>query len=123
MSERSPRVLGHRWGELDIEGLGRYGDAKLWPGGGREWDWVETGTHHQPGIQPSDLEELLTFQPEVVVLTRGRELKLEACPETLTLLKTHDVEVIVEETSVAISRYNDLVADNRRVAALIHSTC
>jgi hypothetical protein len=64
-----------------------------------------------------------TFQPEVVVLTRGRELKLEACPETLTLLKTHDVEVIVEETSVAISRYNDLAADNRRVAALTHSTC
>jgi hypothetical protein len=122
-SERSPRVLSHIWGKLDIDGLGKHGDAKLWPGGGREWDWTETGTHHQPGIQPADLEELLTREPDVVVLSRGRELMLEASPETLTLLRTHGIDVIFEETSVAISKYNDLVAGNRRVAALIHSTC
>ncbi len=122
-SEGSPRVLSHTWGELDIDGLGKHVDAKLWPRGGREWDWTETGTHHQPGIQPADLEELLTREPDVVVLSRGRELMLEACPETLTLLRTHGIDVIFEETSVAISKYNDLVAGNRRVAALIHSTC
>jgi hypothetical protein len=77
-SEGSPRVLKHTWGELDIEGSGKHGDAKLWPGGARERDWTETVTHHHPGIQPSDLEELLTHDPEVVVLSRGRELKLEA---------------------------------------------
>lgn len=121
--ERSPRVLSSTWGELVIDGLGEHGDAKLWPGGGREWDWAETGTHHQPGIQPADLAELLTHEPEVVILSRGRELRLEACPETLALLRSHGIEAICEETSVAISKYNDLVADNRRVAALIHSTC
>ena len=120
---RCPRVLSHTWGELVIDGLGKHGDAKLWPGGGREWDWTETGTHHQPGIQPADVAELLTHKPEIVVLSRGRELRLEACPETLSLLRSHGYEVIFEETSVAISNYNDLVADNRRVAALIHSTC
>lgn len=123
VSERSPRVLSHSWGELNIDGLGKHGDVKLWPGGAREWDWTETGTHHQPGIQPADLEELLSREPEVVVLSRGRELKLEACPETLTLLRSCGIDVIFEETSVAISKYNDLVASNRRVAALIHSTC
>ena len=123
MSERSPKVLGHSWGELEVEGLGKYGDAELWPGGGREWNWAETGTHHQPGIQPTDLEELLTFEPEVVVLSRGRELRLGVCPQTLSLLKAHGVAVIIEETSVAISMYNDEVVGTRRVAALIHSTC
>jgi hypothetical protein len=59
----------------------------------------------------------------VVVLSRGRELMLEACPETLALLRAHGIDVIFEETSVAISKYNDLLAGNRRVAALIHSTC
>jgi hypothetical protein len=121
--EGSPKVLQETWGELVIDGLGKHGDAKLWPGGGREWDWTETGTHHQPGIQPADLEELLTHDPEVVVLSRGRELRLEACPETLTLLRSHGIELIFEETSVAILRYNELATGNRRVAALIHSTC
>ena len=116
-TEGSPKVLNDTWGELVIDGLGNLSDAKLWPGGGREWDWTETGTHHHPGIQPADLEELLTHQPEVVVLSRGRELRLEACPESLTLLRSHGIEVIFEETSVAISRYNDLAVGNRRVAA------
>jgi hypothetical protein len=116
-------VLAHTWGELEVDGLGTYGDAKVWPGGGREWDWAETGTHHRPGIQPADVEELLTYEPEVIVLSRGRELRLEVCPETWSMLKAHGVEVINEETSRAISMYNDLVAGNRRVAALLHSTC
>ena len=122
-SGKSPRIQSHTWGELEIEGLGKHGDAKLWPGGGREWDWTETGTHHQPGIQPADVEELLSYKPEVIVLSRGRELRLETSSETLNLLRTQGIDVILEETSVAISKYNDLAAGSKRVAALIHSTC
>ena len=44
MTELSPRVVDHGWGYLEISGLGRLRDAKLWPGGGRAWDWGETGT-------------------------------------------------------------------------------
>src|SRR5262245_52034301 len=73
--DRSPRVIAHRWGQLDVDELGELGDAKLWPGGGREWNWGETGTHHSPGIQPGDVQELLEHDPEVVVLSRGRELR------------------------------------------------
>ncbi len=103
--------------------MGTFRDAKLWPGGAREWDWEVTGTRHQPGIQPADVEELLPYQPAVIVLSRGRELRLETCPQTLDLLRTMGIEVILEESSVAISKYNDLVEDGTRVAALIHSTC
>ena len=105
--------MSHTWGELVIDGLGKHGDAKLWPGGGTEWDWTETGTHHQPGVQPADLAEFLNHEPEVVVLSRGRALRLEACPETLALLRSNGIEVIFEETSVAISKYNELVVGNR----------
>jgi hypothetical protein len=122
-SDESPRIQSHTWGELEIEGLGKHGDAKLWPGGAKEWDWTETGTHHQPGIQPADVQELLTYKPDVIVLSRGRELRLETTSEALDLLRIHGIDVILEETSVAISKYNDLAVGNKRVAALIHSTC
>jgi hypothetical protein len=74
--ECSPKVLRHGWGELEIDGIGTRRDAKLWPGGGREWDWGARG-----------------------------------------------IDVILEETSLAIRMYNDLVAQGTRVATLIHSTC
>jgi hypothetical protein len=121
--EQSPRVRTHSWGHLEIDGLGECGDAKLWPGGGREWDWTETGTHHRPGIQPADVQELLDHGPQVVVLSRGRELRLEVDHATLALLEARAVTVIREETSVAIEEYNRLAGEGVRVAALLHSTC
>lgn len=121
--QRSPRVQAHDWGSVEVEGLGRFRDAKLWPGGGRAWDWNETGTHHQPGIQPADVSELLDHSPEVVVLSRGRQLRLETSPETLSLLESRQLEVVRTETGAAIDEYNRLAAEGRRVAALFHTTC
>jgi hypothetical protein len=57
--KRSPRIIHLAWGEIEAEGLARARDLKLWPGSGRPWDWRETGTHHVPGIQVGDVQELL----------------------------------------------------------------
>jgi hypothetical protein len=120
---RSPRVLSDSWGKLEIEDLGAVRDAKLWPGGGRPWDWNETGTRHEPGIQPADLDDLLVHAPEIVILSRGREERLQACAETFTALEERGVDVEWHETSRAIEIYNTLAVQGRRVAALLHSTC
>ena|SRR3974390_1967627 len=122
-TERSPNVGDHAWGQIEIEGLGSFRDVKLWPGRCREWDWEETGTRHDPGIQPGDVEELLDADPEVVILSKGRELRLKTCKETIQLLQVTGVTVVCEETSVAIAEYNRLAQSSRRVAALIHTTC
>ena len=122
-TDPSPLVRDDGWGFVEVARLGRLRDAKLWPGGGRGWDWTETGTRHRPGIQPADVAELLDHHPDVVVLSRGRQLRLETAPETLSLLADHDVRVIRDETSAAVVEYNRLAAAGRRVAALLHSTC
>src|SRR2546426_10551617 len=57
---RSPRIKHVSWGRLEVEGKAEpYKDAKLFPGGSREWNWRESGTEHSPGIQPADVQELL----------------------------------------------------------------
>lgn len=119
----SPPIGEHRWGEIEVEGHGSFRDAKLWPGGARGWDWNETGTRHRPGIQPADVEELLDHAPEVVVLSRGRQRRLQTTTEVLELLDDHGVEVVQEETGEAIDRYNDMAERGRKVAGLFHTTC
>jgi hypothetical protein len=121
--QRSPQVVRHSWGEIEVEGIGVLRDAKLWPGGGRGWDWNETGTRHRPGIQPADVAELLEHEPEVVVLSQGRQLRLETHKETDKLLKQRKVQVVRDETEAAINAYNRMAAEGRRVAGLFHSTC
>ncbi|WP_308164820.1 Mth938-like domain-containing protein [Nonomuraea sediminis] len=110
------------WGRMVVEGLGEGKDFKLYPGGGRPWDWGETGTRHKPGIQPADVQELLDHGSQVIILSRGMQLVLETCPETLDLLKAHGVDVYVEETTTAVHHYNTL-AETTSVGGLFHSTC
>jgi hypothetical protein len=107
---------------MEVEGLGKGRDFKLYPGGGRDWDWTETNTHHVPGIQPADVEELLAHGSQVIVLTRGMHLVLQTCPETLEFLKGKGIPVHVEETRAAVELYNRL-AETEAVGGLFHSTC
>lgn len=123
MDEPSPRVVHDGWGFVEVERLGRFRDAKLWPGGGRAWDWRETGTDHRPGILPADLAELLDHEPDLVILSSGRLSRLGVSPETVSLLEACGVPVLREKTDVAMTTYNQLAAQGRRVAGLFHSTC
>jgi hypothetical protein len=118
----SPRITNVTWGRIETADGRAFRDAKLWPGGGREWDWRETGTHHVPGIQPADVAELLENGAETVVLSRGVYERLQTCPETLDLLAREGVAVHVLQTERAVDRYNALAAEGP-VGGLFHSTC
>lgn len=119
----APRVTRLAWGRVEVEGReGAYKDAKLYPGGSREWDWRETGTQHEPGIQPADVEELLAHGAEVVVLSQGVYERLQVCPETVQMLEARGVRAHILQTEDAVRRYNEL-AGTEAVGALIHSTC
>jgi hypothetical protein len=119
---RSPLITHIAWGDMEVAGLGRGRDFKLYPGGGRAWDWTETDTHHVPGIQPADVQELLDKGSEVIVLTRGMQLVLQTMPETLDMLRQRGVPVHVLETREAVALYNRL-AESESVGGLFHSTC
>lgn len=106
-----------------MERIGRFRDVKVWPGGGRGWDWRETGTDHRPAILPADVLELLDHDPDVLILGCGREGRLGVAPETVALLEARGVEVVRDITDAAIATYGELTAEGRRVAALFHTTC
>ncbi len=120
---RSPRIQQLSWGHMEIEGIGVGKDFKLWPGGGRRWDWRETDTHHVPGVQPSDVKELLDKASQTIVLSRGMLLMLRTCRETLDLLEERGITVHVAETKEAAKIYNHLASQGQAVGGLFHSTC
>ena len=120
---RSPWILDCCWGRVAIDGHGVVKDAKLHPGGARAWDWGETGTRHNPGVQPADVAELVEHGATTVVLSRGVLRMLQVCPETPRQLEGRGVAVEVLPTPEAVETYNRLVDGEAAVGALIHSTC
>ncbi len=119
---QSPRISRLSWGRVEVEDYGTFKDAKLYPGGCREWDWRETGTGHVPGIQPPDVEELLRHGAAVVVLSSGVYGRLQVCLETLQLLKDRGITVHTLRTKEAVRIYNEC-REKGPVGGLIHSTC
>lgn len=122
MAGGSPRIAGISWGRIEVEVVGVVKDLKVWPGGGREWDWGETGTRHSPGVQVADVEELLDHGATVVVLSLGIDERLEVPDATVEALRARGVEVHVAQTEEAVELYNDL-AGSAAVGGLFHSTC
>jgi hypothetical protein len=122
IASKSPVILSIAWGRMEVEGLGSDKDFKLHPGGGRRWDWSETGTRHSPGIQLADVEEIVAKGATVIVLSCGMERRLGVDLATLRWLDEHGMEVHVCETSKAVNLYNE-IATTRAVGGLFHSTC
>ncbi len=119
----APKITHVSWGRIEVEGYKKpFRDAKLYPGGGREWDWKETGTEHVPGIQPEDVDELLQNGAGEVISSRGMYERLQVCPETVQLLKDRDIPVHLLKTEDAVRLYNRLRND-RSVGGLFHTTC
>ena len=118
----SPRISHLSWGRIEVEGHLPFKDAKIFPGGAREWDWRETGTRHVPGIQPADVQELIEHGARTVVLSKGVWERLQVCPETLEVLSKNDIQVEILQTEEAVKRFN-VLRENIAVGGLFHSTC
>lgn len=119
----SPVILTLSWGKMEVEHLGHGKDFKLWPGGGRAWDWGEAGTSHTGGIQIEDVKELVEHGAKVIVLTRGMLLRLRVPDRVRDYLESRNIEVVVASTKAGMKIYNDYAAKSVPVAGLFHSTC
>ena len=117
----SPQITHLSWGRLETED-GAFKDARLYPGGAEEWDWSQTGTSHDPGIQPADVERLLERGATVIVLSKGFHERLGIAPETRKMLDERGIPAHIAPTEEAADIYDEL-RETERVGALIHSTC
>ena len=122
MVSNSPPITKLSWGRIEIGGKQEFKDVKLFPGGCREWNWQETGTNHSPGIQYSDIRELLDNGAKVIILSRGILRRLKVQEEVEEQLKLEGITVYILKTKEAVKLYNEL-SKSEVVGALIHTTC
>lgn len=118
----SPAITDDSWGRVEADGQ-TFKDVKLWPGGCRGWDWNETGTSHDAGVQPSDVAEVLDHGATHVIIGLGRERRLRVAADTEALLDDRAIACEALATDGAIARYDELRRGGTAVGALIHSTC
>ncbi|MFC1593675.1 MTH938/NDUFAF3 family protein [Candidatus Neomarinimicrobiota bacterium] len=115
-------MVNRSWGAIEVEGFPIFKDVKLFPGGCIEWNWRDTGTEHSPGIQYTDVEELIDNGSKVIILSRGVLGRLKVQKGLVNKLESDGFIVHILKTKEAIKLYNELL-NTEKVGALIHTTC
>lgn len=115
------------WGKITFCG-NTFKDAKVWSTktsgeGASEWDWNEDNTRHQSGITIEAVETLLKHKPNIIVLTKGYDEKLNVYPELVEWISKRGMKVMVMNTPNAVAMFNYLITQGENVAGLFHSTC
>ncbi len=124
-TDTAPRIEKVSWGKVVVSMEGEphsYKDAKIFPGGARAWDWNETGTRHDPGVQTADVQELVDNGAKTVILSQGYFKRLKVPEETRKFLEERGVEVHVLPTGKATEKFNEQ-REKAPAGCLIHSTC
>jgi len=143
MMNIQPQIVSDDWGKISLRINGQNRDFKdvvISPRDAEEWrwDWSAPSMSHRPGIRVADLDRfILSIRPlpDVVILSQGRGhggkkenpgpgiLKID--PSLNTYLKSKGVaEVHILKTAAAIDLYRQISnKGNKKIAALIHSTC
>uniref|UniRef100_H2ZVY4 Mth938 domain-containing protein n=1 Tax=Latimeria chalumnae TaxID=7897 RepID=H2ZVY4_LATCH len=80
-------------------------------------------SHHHPGVQPSDLEEIINKGIKTLVIGRGMNEALQVPSSTLDYVKKKGVDVMVFQTEKAVREYNTLANQGAKVGGVFHSTC
>jgi len=108
----------HKFGSFVIDGRSYLGDIKIVKN--KVHYWEDRRGHN---INYEHMRSLLESNPEIIIIGTGNSGYLKLPPELKDLVLGRSIRLITDINSKAIEKYNDLVAQNKNVAALFHATC
>lgn len=74
-------------------------------------------------VSADEIRTILKSNPEVIVIGTGQFGCVKLLEEAARVAEAHGVKVVKERTPVAIKKFNELVDEGKRIAAIVHVTC
>ena len=111
-------IESYQFGLIVVSGQKYTSDVIIFPDRVRD-NWGRK-TGHQLCLK--DVAEVMTENPEVLVVGTGASGLMKVLPEVERGVETQGIKLIVEATDTACNTYNQLCHSQRAIAAL-HITC
>ena len=111
-------IDSYQFGQIVVNGKKYMSDVIIFPDSVTDNWWRKIG--HQLCLD--DIAEVLTENPEVLVVGTGSSGLVKVLPEVRQVVDARGIELIVEATDNACHTYNQFCHSRRAVAAL-HLTC
>jgi len=111
-------IDSYQFGLVVVSGKKYTSDVIIFPDRVRDNWWGRTG--HQLCLK--DVAEVMTENPEVLVVGTGAAGLMKVLPEVERGVETQGIKLIVEATDKACNTYNQL-SHSQKVVATLHLTC
>jgi len=111
-------IDSYQFGLIVVNGKKYTSDVIIFPDSVKDNWWRKTG--HRLCLD--DTAEVITGNPEVLVVGTGASGLMEVLPEAKQGIEAQGIKLIAEPTDKACNTYNQLCRSQRVVAAL-HLTC
>lgn len=109
----------YRFGKITVNGKDYYKDIIVFPDHIKDNWWREEG--HR--LKPEDIEEVIAFRPEILVVGQGAFGRMRITDEVEELMREKGIVLIVGKTGFAKDAFNRLIKEGKRVVAALHLTC
>ena len=111
-------IDSYRFGQVIVNGKKYTSDVIIFPDRVKDNWWRKTG--HQLCLK--DIGEVMTENPEVLVVGTGASDLMKVLPELEQGVETQGIKLIVEATDKACHTYNH-ICHSQKVVAALHLTC
>jgi len=111
-------IDSYRFGLVVINGKNYTSDVIIFPDRVRSEWWRQSG--HELCLE--DIAEVLTENPEVLIVGTGESGLMMVLPETKQSAEAQGIKLIVETTDKACQTYNQL-CHSQKVVVTLHLTC
>ena len=112
-------IDSYAFGSITVNGKMYLNDVIVLPHKVRP-EWWRKKSHL---LAVEDLEEVIKYQPEILVVGRGASGVMNIPEETKKYLKEKNIELIEGYTEVACKRFNELIKQGKKVVGAFHLTC
>lgn len=111
-------IENYTFGRITVNRMEYSNDLIIFP------DKVKSNWWRREGhlLNVEDIQEILDFKPEVLIIGTGMNGIMEVNDEVQTKLSEGGIEFYIERTPKAVELYNRICQEKKTVAAL-HLTC
>ena len=113
------RIDSYSFGVMKVDGIEYRADLLVFPDKVRSNWWRKQG--HSLAIE--DLEDVLAFKPELLIVGKGASEMMEIPPSTEKALQRGCIKLVAMSTDQAWAVFNEQVQKGKRVVGAFHLTC
>jgi hypothetical protein len=112
-------IEDYSFGRMTVDGVTYTADVLLYP------DHVDASWWRLEGhrLQPEDLKDVFGEEPEVLVVGQGTPGLMRVPEATRHAVAERGILLVVAHTAEACVRYNEFLAQGKKVVGAFHLTC